>query len=250
MNYLCIVGMHRSGTSVLTNALRHCGMDLGDPASLMQPKLDNPDGFFEHLGFVELNTDLLQAFGGDWDLPPQFPLGWEESPAIERLRARGDELLATSFGKAPHAVWKDPRNSLTLPFWRARGVPLKVIVCLRGPVTAARSLHRRGGQSLRCGLRLWTTYYRAIASAMDGIEVLVTHYDALRAFPDRELGRVLKFAQIGVTREQYSSATALIRKADLPSLPDDIGQLKELGALDVLKVYDGFRALAGDAYTE
>ena len=32
---------------------------------------DNPDGFWEHLGFVALNDELLNALGGAWDLPPK-----------------------------------------------------------------------------------------------------------------------------------------------------------------------------------
>ena len=38
---------------------------------LMPPQADNPDGFWEHLGFVELNDELLNALGGAWDLPPK-----------------------------------------------------------------------------------------------------------------------------------------------------------------------------------
>jgi hypothetical protein len=240
--------MHRSGTSVLTNVLHQCGMSLGDPAQLMPPKPDNPDGFFEHLGFVELNTDLLQAFGGDWDVPPELPRGWEAAPAIEHLRARGDELLAGAFGKARHALWKDPRNSLTLPFWRARGAPLKVIVSLRGPVSATRSLQRRSGHSLRFGLRLWAAYYRAIASALQGCDALVVHHDALRVSPLQELGRILQFTGVQVPSEAVDSAASLVRPVDAHELQDDVAALKEVGALDVLKLYDGFRAMAGPCY--
>ena len=34
----------------------------------MPPQADNPEGFWEHLGFVALNDELLNALGGAWDL--------------------------------------------------------------------------------------------------------------------------------------------------------------------------------------
>ena len=37
----------------------------------MPAQTDNPDGFWEHLGFVALNDELLNALGGAWDLPPK-----------------------------------------------------------------------------------------------------------------------------------------------------------------------------------
>ncbi len=43
----------------------------GKKNELMPPQADNPDGFWEHLGFVALNDELLNALGGAWDLPPK-----------------------------------------------------------------------------------------------------------------------------------------------------------------------------------
>ena len=37
----------------------------------MPPQADNPEGFWEHLGFVALNDELLSELGGAWDLPPK-----------------------------------------------------------------------------------------------------------------------------------------------------------------------------------
>ena len=37
----------------------------------MPAAADNPDGFWEHLRFVKLNDEILNATGAAWDLPPR-----------------------------------------------------------------------------------------------------------------------------------------------------------------------------------
>ena len=56
---------------MLTRLLHACGLYLGPKDELMPAQADNPDGFWEHLGFVALNDELLNALGGAWDLPPK-----------------------------------------------------------------------------------------------------------------------------------------------------------------------------------
>ena len=45
---ILVLGMHRSGTSVLTRLLALCGGDL--PKTVMKPNYANPTGFWEPLG--------------------------------------------------------------------------------------------------------------------------------------------------------------------------------------------------------
>ena len=49
---------------MVTRLLHGCGLYLGPKDALMPPQADNPDGFWEHLGFVALNDELLEALGG------------------------------------------------------------------------------------------------------------------------------------------------------------------------------------------
>ena len=57
---------------MLTRLLHACGLYLGPKEELMPAQADNPDGFWEHLGFVAVNDELLNALGGAWDLPPKI----------------------------------------------------------------------------------------------------------------------------------------------------------------------------------
>src|SRR5688572_14655735 len=82
---VAIVGMHRSGTSMVAKVLQQAGLHLGTEADLMPPAAENPEGFFEHLGFVRLNDDVLNAAGSGWDCPPRADIDWG-SGAFEPFR--------------------------------------------------------------------------------------------------------------------------------------------------------------------
>lgn len=56
-----VVGMHRSGTSVLMNLLQRAGADLGDPAGFYPCDRWNPDGYFEQQEILTANRKLLHG---------------------------------------------------------------------------------------------------------------------------------------------------------------------------------------------
>src|SRR5215216_3672632 len=123
---ICIAGAHRSGTSLATRLLHCCGLELGPESDLMPAQAANPEGFWEHLGFVALHDELLNELGGAWDLPSK-PDESLTSPRLDpfRLKAR---LLTERFASARVWGWKDPRNSLTLPFWQKVLPGLKTLI--------------------------------------------------------------------------------------------------------------------------
>src|SRR4030095_1407423 len=62
---LLVLGMHRSGTSALTNLLVHLG--AAPPKTLMGPNQNNPLGFWESQSLCALHDRLLNAAGSSWD---------------------------------------------------------------------------------------------------------------------------------------------------------------------------------------
>jgi hypothetical protein len=169
--------MHRSGTSAVTRVVNLLGVPVGRPERLMPVQPDNPAGFWEHLGLMDVNDAVLQRLGGSWDAPP----------AAERALADGEDL----WGKAqaefaatydgPSWVFKDPRASLLLPFWRSvlGDERLVAIVVLRNPLDIAASLARRDRFAWSYSLALWEHYTRAVLAGTEGLPVLVVDYDAL-----------------------------------------------------------------------
>jgi len=203
---ICIAGAHRSGTSMLTRLLHGCGLYLGPNDALMPPQADNPDGFWEHLSFVALNDELLEALGGAWDLPPKS----NESLSDERLdvlrpKAR---LLIEGFQSAQIWGWKDPRNSLTLPFWEDLLPGLKTLIIVRNPLEVAYSMRKRNGTSYAFGLRLWEIYNRRLIEAAGKHDRLLTHYDLFFENAGKELQRIANF--VGLPDGKIHSTAELV----------------------------------------
>ena len=107
---LCILGMHRSGTSSLTGIAQQYGVELGE---VFTENPHNRRGNREHAGIQALNNDVLTFNGGNWDRPVEVrhwnvELVERRDRIIEEISQRAD----TWWG------FKDPRVMLTLPFWQ------------------------------------------------------------------------------------------------------------------------------------
>lgn len=203
---VCIVGMHRSGTSFITRLLQRGGLYLGDEGSLLPGGPDNPDGYFEHRGFSAINERLLRMFGGEWDLVPSLPDGWAEAPELDPLRNEA-RRLASELDMHGCWGWKDPRTSLTLPFWRSCVPGLKIVVCVRNPLEVAVSLNRRNNVSYELGLSLWTAYSRQIMTAICGTRYYaVVRYEECLTRPAAELARLADFIGMSLSEEACDQA--------------------------------------------
>jgi len=186
--------------------LHGCGLYLGPKDALMPPQADNPDGFWEHLGFVALNDELLEALGGAWDLPPKTDENLSEE-RLDPLRMKA-RLLIEGFHSAQIWGWKDPRNSLTLPFWEDLLPGLKTLIIVRNPLEVAYSMRKRNGTSYAFGLRLWEIYNRRLIEAATKQDRLFTHYDLFFENAEKELQRIANF--VGLPDAKIRSAAELV----------------------------------------
>jgi O-antigen biosynthesis protein len=193
---------------MLTRLLHACGLYLGPQNELMPAQADNPDGFWEHLGFVALNDELLNALGGAWDLPPHADENFAD-PQLDPLRMKA-RMLIERFDPAKFWGWKDPRNSLTLPFWEELLPGLKTLIIVRNPLEVAHSMRERNGTSYSLGLRLWEIYNRRLIRGTSEQDRLVTHYDLFFANPEAELRRIVQF--VGLADKEIPGAAALVKK--------------------------------------
>ena len=204
---LCIAGMHRSGTSMVTRLLKDCGLFLGDEEELTGPALDNPEGFWENKNFVELNEEILARFGASWSHPQSLSPRWEFDPVVEPLLVRAGELVAR-FSQQRHWGWKDPRNSLTIAFWRRIIPSLKFVVCIRNPIEVAHSLFVRGDTTGASQFELWLHYYQQILSVGPPSSRIITHYQSYFEDPREEVGRLTSWLGLNVSNEALERACA------------------------------------------
>jgi len=193
---------------MLTRLLHACGLYLGPEGALMLPQADNPEGFWEHLGFVAVNDELLNELGGAWDLPPKADENFSD-PRLDPLHMKA-RLLIEAFNSAGVWGWKDPRNSLTLPFWYDVLPGLKTLIIVRNPLEAAHSMRERNGTSYSFGLRLWEIYNRRLIHGANSQQRLVTHYDLFFDDPENELRRIAHF--IGLHDAEVAKGAALVTR--------------------------------------
>jgi len=240
---------------MVTRALNVCGLHLGPAEDLAGAhEHSNPAGYWENLPVQRLNEELLQYLGGSWCVVPDLAPGWAERADLEPFRYRARALVARLGERAPWG-WKDPRNSLTLPFWQGIVPQLKVVVCVRNPLEAASSIRKAVLRSrvdapvsqLSYGLELWGKYQKRIWEHLEPGRYIVTHYESWFFDPRAELERVACWVGLQPEREQVGEAVAGVDPSlrrniaggagPKPGLPDDLRVLYEFVCAEAGEVF-------------
>ena len=178
-----ILGMHRSGTSAATRLVNVLGPATCRPDEMVRGPW-NPSGHYESRSLMVLNNGLLKQMGCTWWSPPPDGAQYEAVAArITTTRAEARRTFRRVHRVAPW-VWKDPRASVLLPFWRGvLGRRVAAVIVYRNPLEVAASMQSRDGVSIAFGVALWERYNRLVLAHSQGMPVLVTRYDDLMRDP-------------------------------------------------------------------
>lgn len=214
--WLALLGMHRSGTSLLAGMLQALGVWLGPAEDLLGPQPDNPEGFFEHPALMGLDEAVLDRADSAWDDPAPDRTRLQALASDPLLQAQARLWLRGLWRSRPEgavlAAFKDPRLCYTAGFWQAQVPELQGLVVLRHPLAVARSLRARGGySSLRHGLALWAAHHRALAPWRGRAEVPVLLHSDLLAAPRATLAPALAALGLQASEAQWAQALAQVR---------------------------------------
>ena len=209
-----ILGMGRSGTSLLGGILYQAGYYMGE--NLYPPRPTNPRGFFECSMINCLNEDILKRYrrvrssytsgsvvrawshrlgGGNllnpdhrrlqgWlcDIPEEIPIQCRDESITKRIQAL---VARTPF------CYKDPRFSYTLPVWRRCLGRDTVFICMfREPGRAVASILKECAEmrylkglrmDRRTALSIYVNMYRHVLRYNDDVRdrIRFVHYDQL-----------------------------------------------------------------------
>jgi len=195
MRNIVILGMHRSGTSVVAQALASGGMYLGQEADLLADQDDNPNGFFERRDVVTLNDEILSSADSSWIKPPSHlanqlneDVGAEKRTSVESIIAR----LELDAPGGEGWLIKDPRMVITWPYWEDAVGDALLLYVYRDPWAVATSLNKRHGFPLLLGLMLWEAYNHAALRAIEGGDAVCVSFDAISRDPEQELEGLVK----------------------------------------------------------
>lgn len=190
---VCILGSPRSGTSALAHLVNEMGVYLGPRDHLQMETTWNPDGCWEHIGFLNLNIALLNAFGGLPAYPPTFPTGWERDAKLKRVRSIAEEMIRTEFADRPLWGWKDPATCSTLPFWQQLIGEMRYIICVRNPVDVAASVEKWRQRPFPVAVNGWIDNMLGAVLQTAGAARLFFSFDDYFANPDLQIARLAEF---------------------------------------------------------
>ena len=112
---ILILGMHRSGTTLVARLLEAGGAHLGD--RLLGGSPGNEEGHWENMFVLETNESLLHALGRSWSDVRELSSDWQTTESAAKsgaaIRSYGLAVLQT------RTLWalKDPRLCLLAPVW-------------------------------------------------------------------------------------------------------------------------------------
>jgi O-antigen biosynthesis protein len=243
-----VIGMHRSGTSLLSSFVQALGINIGD--RLYPADNYNPAGYFEDHECMEIQERILEGLGRQWHteqgmLP--FPSAWWREaamrPFVEELENWVDRRLSSS-GR----IWafKDPRTTRFLPLWQelfqSRGITACYILAVRNPSEVVASVTNRSAVPTRQIYRTWLRYN--MEALLVGGKELAGVFDYANWFTDGIaqlrrlaliLGRNLKDDELTIILGSLLCEKLYHQNVD--------GQISPAWAL---KFYEGLRQIAGN----
>ncbi len=227
-----IIGMHRSGTTLLSKILEQTGIFMG------KKKDENNEAYF----FIKFNEFSLRRAGGSWKNPNPFFKKGRKFLSSEIKRAK---RYLRSFKRYEYTGWnrffkyksleeidfpwgwKDPRNSLLLDLWVSIFPNAKIIHIYRNPIDVAESLRKRSVKefeyfnknlyrklklkyiklkkedfgssekifSIDEGIALWETYINKIYEFEKKLNLNIFHlkYEDFLENPDKYLYKILEY---------------------------------------------------------
>lgn len=247
-----VLGMHRSGTSAMTQLLGLAGAQL--PAHVMPGDEHNAKGYFEPWRIALFNDERLRAGGGAWDDPFSFPFRPLPEAEEAEWRKRAEALFAEEYRKVRTPLLKDPRVTVLMPLWRQvledSGVQLRCVIPVRHPLAVAGSLARRDAFPREKSVLLWSAYMLAAEAYTRDLPRAFVDYDALLLDWRREVARI-EAAHGAALPKLTAKAAESIDGFLSPELRHNHaeGALESLGWTGALatEVFAWFRAAAADA---
>jgi hypothetical protein len=133
---IIVLGVERSGTSVVAEMLHRWGAYAGPPEKLHKADAHAPRGYWEYLPLWDLLAELGDFDTGTtwWDC--DFKQRVEKKAADPLYRRRATELMVEMHRGGPW-FWKDPALSHFLPFWKQVWGNAIYIITVRNPLDTA-----------------------------------------------------------------------------------------------------------------
>ena len=217
-----ILGMHKSGTTLISKILHQSGINMGD----FDETIDYDEwNKYERIEPVIINKILLGRTIPDHSLQPGRPVASLRS-GLKVIDYWVCNLVRKLNGSYGEWGFKDPRTCLTYAFWEKYIKNQKYILVVRSPLENFFHYSRRGSRLRRPwrgwrALRIWYEYnhelLKLIESRPDSKDIIVLEYslfmtgDELFASLERFVGLKLVDARKNDMYRSKGERTVLYR---------------------------------------
>ncbi|MGB1197735.1 MAG: sulfotransferase family protein [Thalassotalea sp.] len=247
INLTVILGMHRSGTSLLAAGLSHCGLNFGD--ELMGGTKFNLKGHWEDNDIVAFNNRVLQELGLKWDSLDFIPNDAWESNAIATLVDEGSLLLNSKLALSNgNFAFKDPRTVRVLPIWlkifKQANIKPNYVFIIRSPLDVAKSLSKRESKPTSLSQLIWLHHNIGQIEALSAYDqqfFIIDFYDFCKE-PKNVLLRLSTQLSLAVSENKLDEFSDEFYDEKLVSQQTDPYQLSENNKIFRF-VFDTYRQL-------
>jgi len=239
-NPVIVIGMHRSGTTMITEVLKLLGIYMGKRVDINQ----------ESIFFQKINNWIMHSMRASWDYPNNTNVIYSDQQVFNNYINYISNVLNSInaiefFGIKKYITgsfsqnnlqwgWKDPRNTFTLPIWSSIFKNCKIIHVKRHGVDIANSLHVRNEkiksanrsknkfkyrysnqgflQSPRClslqgAFDIWYDYMAQTEYIKDLVKLPIHHlaYENFLSNPMKEIEEICEYLAIDSNRIRWEN---------------------------------------------
>lgn len=205
-----VLGMHRSGTSILARMVHEVvGIGLGN--RLLQADKWNADGYWEDTRILDTHENILRLIGREVmspDATRPYPAQWWRAADLGFLKCQLTDTVREELDRH-HGLWgfKDPRTARLLPLWQDIFAELDVtpryLLTVRDPRAVSASLARRNGFSAARSQLQWLLHYLDAVRYTGGRLSLIVDYDRWFTDPQAQVQALIRACR-AITASQDS----------------------------------------------
>lgn len=202
---VAIIGMHRSGTSIVAKIVHELGVCMGD--ELLKASISNVDGHYEDVEFYELNNKIFNEFRATWDSPPSLAVILKNKDIIKR------EYFDIFRKKKGNWGFKEPRSTILLPAIVEHIDDFFLIYCRRTSEGVAKSLKARDDISANQSNQIKSTYddFANFTYSFHNGEKIIIDYEELITSPQSIVCKIANILMVS-NKELIKKAAKSVRK--------------------------------------